>query len=249
MNYRFRYDNNGIPILSAKQIEQLAICFLQKYDPKTLGFLRLVPIEKLLEYIGARDNIETGYEVLDQYKSEAAGLTDFDNKRVLIDEVLANNDNLELLFNFACAHEIAHWELHRFKPITTGDNDEQRQKVIHRIVCDKKELKVCSERYLSPMGLVEWQANSFAAALLMPALQLKFLVHKWHEDEGIRNPGIIYLDDQPQNQLDYARLSESLSKYFHVSKQALRLRLKNLNILKEKPDEEQVGYILKQNLR
>ncbi len=228
----FSYDNNGIPILSSYQIEELATNLLKEFDPKSLGYLRTASMEKLLEYIGERDGVEIGYDDLSIYGVGVLGITDFQNKRILIDEELAADEKKESIFNFACGHEIGHWIMHRFKPITVQEKSER--KVLRKLICVNDEIVLCNTSFLNPKAFLEWQANSFAASLSMPERQVKYLVATWQEKEGIRNSGSIYLDDQPQNRIDYHNISKFLVNELRTSKQAIYLRLKNLDILHEK---------------
>lgn len=227
------YDNNGIPVLDGQQIEVLARDLLADFDSKTNGYRRLSSMEKLLEYIEDRDNVEIGYEDLSSYGEDVCGLTDFANRMILIDEKLAEKPELENIFNFTCGHEIGHWELHRHVPITTSDNDDGKQEVIYRIVCKNNLVRVVKDTYNTPRGFLEWQANSFSAALLLPPLQVRALIMDWQKERGIRNVGKIHLDNQQINQLDYMSLSAYLSNLFGVSRDALKIRLKNLDILNE----------------
>lgn len=235
MTKKINYDNNGIPILYPYQIEESATVLLREFDPKSLGYLRTASMEKLLEYIEERDGVEIGYEDLSVYGQGVLGITDFEKRRILIDEELAADEKLEFVFNFACGHEIGHWMLHRFKPITVQEKSER--KVLQQLICVNDEIVLCESSYLSPKAFLEWQANSFAAALSMPEKQIKYLVTTWQQQNGVRREGWIYLDDQYINRVTYNDLSKFLIKELGVSKQAIKLRLKNLDILHEEGDK------------
>ena len=99
---------------------------------------------------------------------------------------------------FTIAHEIAHLILHR-------------KALINKVHVDKR-FPVLMRDATSATGtrLMEIEANRFAAELLMPSFLL---------DEMLRENGIDIDDDAPLNRW---------ARRFHVSKQALEFRIRNL---------------------
>lgn len=83
-------------------------------------------------------------------------------------------------------------------------------------------------------SLIEWQANKFAASLLMPRSTLPDAVANQQREMGItRNVGRLYLDRQSGNFSDCRKILDDLGSIYQVSRAALRFRLRELNILDE----------------
>ena len=111
---------------------------------------------------------------------------------------------------FTQAHEIGHWVLHRELNLENFSDSE--------LTLNQNQIPS------TPLDWIEWQANNFAACLLMPstsiiaAIQtklklLKIQVRKENKKEII-NPN------------DYLKLVQSLQFQFGVSKTAIALRIK-----------------------
>ena len=100
---------------------------------------------------------------------------------------------------FTIAHEIAHLELHR-------------DSIINQVHVDRK-FSVLMRNAKSATGTerMEIEANRFAAELLMPSFLLA---------EMLKKKGFDIDDEKPL---------EGLARKFHVSKQALEFRIRNMN--------------------
>ncbi len=83
---------------------------------------------------------------------------------------------------------------------------------------------------------LEFQANVFSSALILPELHFLMKVHKFRQEHDIRDRGngFVFVDDQPQNLREYQELLGSLSTHFAVSKEVIEIRFKNLNMLTDK---------------
>jgi len=82
---------------------------------------------------------------------------------------------------------------------------------------------------------LECQANIFASELLLPAERFLVQIQECRKRLDIRDRGhgLIYVDDHPWNLGGYDQLLSDLSLYFEVSKQAIEIKLKKLNILND----------------
>lgn len=82
---------------------------------------------------------------------------------------------------------------------------------------------------------MEWQANTFASCLLMPSEDFQIAFGLLLRQLGIRNRGHgpLYLDSQPDNISQFETVCATLSRYFKVSKTAIRLRMRALGLLVE----------------
>ena len=134
----------SIPQIRTEAIEAVGRKILMEYDPSLLsGQPCPVPIETI---------IETKFDlILRQYRMIAvrAGT-------ILIDERLCDPSKLGRL-RFTCAHELAHWVLHKKLYSGTGDVAAYNGNVSS----DESH------------GIIERQADTLASALLMPLPQIK----------------------------------------------------------------------------
>jgi Zn-dependent peptidase ImmA (M78 family) len=81
---------------------------------------------------------------------------------------------------------------------------------------------------------LEWQANRFASSLLLPREQFIQSALIKAESMGLRNKGfgLIYLDNQAVNQRNYIVITSALMDQFDVSRKAVEIRLKDLELLR-----------------
>lgn len=133
-------------------------------------------------------------------------------------------------FKFVLAHEIGHLALHR-KLIGKGKYIDKE-----KIPADtSEELKYGDKATLSDLGWVEWQANEFAANLILPFQYLIMKVAEQQQVLGLKKKlGILFLDGQPQNQLDCNTVVSKLSEKFCINRDFLWARLKALEILQDR---------------
>lgn len=136
----------------------------------------------------------------------AAILYDQDEKRyrliavkagtILVEERLCV-DRLLGRLRFTCAHELGHWVLHQKLYSGTGD------------VAAYEGKTSLDESY----GLVEWQADALATALLMPLPQIKRSFYRLRAGRS------------------HEHLVAEMARIFQVSKQAMRIRLETRNLI------------------
>jgi Zn-dependent peptidase ImmA (M78 family) len=159
--------NLKMPYLKSSDLDAAANELLRRFS-KWKGSVPAPPIDV--------DEIVEGYlrlelEIADLEKrlgiADVLGATWFDEQRICIDQSL---EGLEGRFSFTLAHEVGHWVLHRpmyeankvTRPLFARDPDEARA-AEPAIVCR-------SSQHQAP---TEWQANQFAARLLMPGSYMR----------------------------------------------------------------------------
>ncbi|MBY8972737.1 ImmA/IrrE family metallo-endopeptidase [Pseudomonas sp. P867] len=133
-------------------------------------------------------------------------------------------DSQSHLARFTLAHELGHHFL--------GHKRYMTREAIRAQDIDQSQLIAI------PRGEVErleWQANTFASCLLMPKEDFQAAFGLLLQHLGIRNRGHghLYLDSQRDNVIQFHAVCNSLSDYFNVSKTAIRLRMKALELLVE----------------
>ncbi|MER3053162.1 ImmA/IrrE family metallo-endopeptidase [Xanthomonas hortorum] len=97
------------------------------------------------------------------------------------------------------------------------------------------EIDEDNEIAIKDIARLEWQANYFAACLLLPARALVAEVKRQAHLCGIKNRGfgLLYLDDQKCNKDSFLIISSAIASRFKVSRQVVKLRLKELGLLQE----------------
>lgn len=147
--------------------------------------------------------------LLEVYKEDGNSGYIKTKKGTIIIDSQAEKNSIPARTNFTIMHECAHWILHReyYQKVSKFDFE----KFVY--VSDKTRIKMTSDE------IKEWQANYLAAALLMPKdvviEKLKWLL-------GVKNLDKLIVS-QP--------IISEMAKSFNVSKQAMNIRLKNLNII------------------
>lgn len=123
---------------------------------------------------------------------------------------------------FTLAHELAHHFL-------------RHGRYLKNETCDDGDFDLRSGTRLAARELrrLEFQANYFASAMLMPKSSFIGFLRGALTELGIhdRGFGAIYLDDQDCNLQTFKLLTTVLSKKFLVSKEAAAIRLSGLNLL------------------
>jgi Zn-dependent peptidase ImmA (M78 family) len=150
-----------VPFLAPAQIESAARELLAKYARwKEEELKPPIDVDEIVE-----GYLELDFEVTDLKEvigiGDVLGATWFDEQRVCVDSSLEGNEGR---FAFTVAHEIGHWLLHR--PIL------EMEKVTLPLFAGKpgeepKPALVC--RTQAKKQPAEWQADQFAARILMPA--------------------------------------------------------------------------------
>lgn len=240
------------PYFTKRQLEDEAAVVLAEYGRDFEPVAEPpVPIDEIIEL-----HLKLTFEFLDMQSlfgvGDVHGALWVNDGRVGVDISLDPDANPAKLgrYRFTLAHEAGHWRLHRRlfqrhanQPSLLPDADDRAN-------------YVCRSSDTSPL---EWQANYFAAALLMPR---ELVLREWEKWRGNLEP--IYLDDLRQNRqrilssellrrgglgmgeesianalLEFA--CRPLADTFQVSAEAMRIRLENLNLLLRKKERSLFG--------
>ena len=146
---------------------------------------------------------------------------------IYVDTALMPEQNpaCEGRFRFTLAHELGHWALHRFDVTPKEQGALFRTEDTGHILCRK------ATRYEQR----EWQANQFAACLLMPAEP----VHAcWQAITNSADPLPVAPQDLMNRQWalgeDYLPahpVARAMAGEFRVSNQAMQIRLERIGLL------------------
>ena len=195
-------------------LERIARDVITAYDPRLYyGPPTAIPIEDIieaqglvLEYQYLRNNgrvlgetiFDDGLTAIYDRENHRYDLLPVKGGTILIDCSLCEEEASTGRLRFTCAHELAHWLLHKELYRGTG---ESAAMVTESSITQSKN------------NTLETQANLLGAILLMPRPQLKRCFYRLR-------PG-----------RDRQRLVTDMADVFQVSKQAMRIRLENQQLL------------------
>lgn len=225
--YRVKY-------LPKPHIERAATALIHAYANRYgLDENAAVPVESILECsLGLTLEIDDLASRLGA--SDVLGATWIESSTVVIDESLEPSEcpAKEGRFNFTLAHELGHWELHRPQICEPPDQPALFDITTEpSIVCRTSQAK-------EPM---EWQADCFAAYLLMPEDRI---CRAWAAVYGSSGQYIAVGEiEELKARWDDARptteVARIMAQRFKVSGQAMQIRLEELKlILMEKPEPD-----------
>lgn len=229
---------NGVPILSYARIDEIAENLVREVQPELfttqVDATNLSLVMKHLQgwqfagrYLSANGSLlglacHTGGTTLiyDEYRKNPEPFQ-VPPHSILIDRSLFRKEN-EKLFRFTLGHEIGHALFHEAFSLKKENMEAYREESRERMIADRASaLGIREHRLLkTSYDWIEWQANAFASALLMP----RSLV------EQVKD--LLYEDDTPYMEF-LNELCITVMDVFKVSHTAAFYRLKELAIAPE----------------
>lgn len=176
--------------------------------------------------------------LFDDYPLKIKGFYRPDTREIGINNLQQNNSK-----SFILGHELGHFLLHSKLNLFKGTYNDYDDSQFNSWT-QKHELK-------NLRHWIEWQANVFSAALLLPNELVRFEVYKYRSEElNIkRTPHLIFVDNQGENIDYFHKTLDHLSELFGVSKSIIEYRLNNLKILTDtRKGLEQEKYTFNQIL-
>jgi hypothetical protein len=212
----------NVPFLSASQIEMAAATLLRRFAASTGREIRgPVPVEDIIEkYLGLIFEICDLQEFLGV--SDVLGATWFGLNVIRVDERLLEKEGR---FCFTLGHELGHWILHRPR-----FELEERQQLLGESPRERPPSVVCrrSER----RATAEWQADQFAAHVLMPAELVKLAFTREHDGPVELAELLTPSDAVSVRWVDAARVVIRSGNFSNVSVEAMRYRLRELGLVR-----------------
>lgn len=236
-----------VPYLSKQQIEQEAKLLLAEFASER-GTVAVppIPIDEIAE-LHLKLSVEfKDMKALFSY-ADVHGALWVNDRLIGIDQNLdpAINPSRRGRYHFTMAHETGHWRLHR-----------------HLFTCDPGQLSLLTDegaradyvcRSSETKKPIEWQADFFAASLLMPRT---FLLQQWsnwrgndrsvslselHETHLYPTATVMLqngldVDQATADNLAFEEFSRPLAEIFKVSPQAMSIRLQEVGLLVKSSD-------------
>ena len=217
--------------LSEEEIETATLATLGSYG-RRFGEVSAppVPVEEILE---CDLELDFGFEDLAAagFGKDALGAMWAVERRVRVDSSLDPTEfpAKEGRYRFTVGHEVGHWQLHRHLFLASvGQDPLFGASPVPSVVC---------RAGLTRKPPIEWQADAFAARLLMPRHMVTLA---WEESRGAPDP--LFLERQARSASSDRRrfgtdpaeeMAYELSRVFRVSAQAMKIRLGDLGLLRD----------------
>ena len=175
--------------------------------------------------LGLTSFSEVGIEIADESDEDTFYI--LDGKTVLVEKDLQQNAAQKGRCNFTIMHEGSHQV---FKMLFPNDYGVRERKPVHFY-------KVNSEKKKPISDWEEWQANTLAAAILLPRYQIMQGMFLFGLGNKIKCLNKIYDPDV------FNRFS-ALADFLGSSKMALAIRMKQLGLLEEEYLENPYKYLI-----
>jgi len=226
---QIRRDDNGVPQLNREFIENKAIEIIEYYKPSVLKEPQLTPLAEISLSMSKEFNIpfifdqdlgctKKGNKILGKFRIES--------RSVFVDASLDPNDPR---WRFTLAHEIGHLIFHRSLRLVENNIVEHNSEITDTV----RQILRFNLTPKTPYEWLEWQANKFAASLLMPNNSIRKALALWMSAESIRRPGYLYVDNEYHNIETMFKALNHLKMMYQTSSKATEVRLKELNLLND----------------
>ena len=223
------------PVLSSEYIEEITIQLIEFIDSNIIRCHRYFPMNeyaRILKKSFDLNIIDYDFSETDTNGNQIISSCSFIDKCIRIDRSLRNTAR----YNFMLAHEIGHYFLHNKLQIDQHSYDQFNDSVYN--------FKLGRFLLLNDKNWIEWQANQFAASLLMPTDSILFRFNKAQEKFGLKPGPPLYIDDQSCNQETLHKISGELAQFYQTTKTSVIYRLNSLGLINEKYSLRSLAQIL-----
>lgn len=230
---------NTVPFIPEHRISNEALRLLAEWSAETgTAITPPIPIDEIIEcHLGLSLVVEDLQSLFDD--EDVLGATWIDDKKVGIDVSLQDKEGR---FSFTGAHEAGHWRLHR--PLYEA---EKRQPSLFGPKSKEPSI-VCRTSKRKPKG--EWQADYFAACLLMPENLVRDAFHKCHgrdpvviDADFLKKHWIADIAEKEEMLRFYAEQVRDAGNFSNVSIEAMRIRLNKLRLVFEPKENGQMQMV------
>lgn len=221
---------NEIPFRSPDYIESKAEEVIEHFAPEVLRKPGQTPLGLVASETSRRYKVTIDFSLeLGETSpgNRILGAFRFHPPTIRVDSSLVGTDR----FPFVFAHEYGHFVLHRNLVVkASGYSDVDIADTQHDFITGKKKM-------VTPRDRLEWQANRFAAALIMPRATVRNAVISVQNSlQIIRRPGIVYVENDKNSLLDFHKILAGLAFIYKVTTTNMEYRLNDLKILDDHRD-------------
>lgn len=224
----FTCKKNGVPILRRNEIDAIAERIICDFDRSWVLPGKQVNIELLIEayfgltldfqylsndgrYLGATVFNDTPKMVVYNPSKDEAEYIHAREGTILVDRRLVESRNSGR-YRFTLAHELGHWVLHKKYFCYRTNRTSMFQFGTAMIQCRDINKRYTRTQSWDESKWMEWQADSFAASILMPKSSVEEYARK-------------------ATPTDLLSFPQSVSRQYDVSRAAAYYRLLDLNII------------------
>ena len=217
------------PFVKPAEIESAALRLLTGYAERfKVALAPPVPVDEILE---SHLELDLRLENLPRLlgKPRVLGATWVTKRRVGVDVSLDPSvyPAMEGRYRFTLSHEIGHWELHRHLYLVHEGQGSL-------FVAEEKPSVIC--RAGEKFDPQEWQANQFAAHLLMPR---DMIVQAWQARRGELDPYVAADEIADlsarwclgEDETPTIEIARDLAREFNVSGQAMQIQLIRMGLI------------------
>lgn len=238
MKLEYEQYANGMFKLHKNDFDDIALAVLKEYALGIVDSPRAVDINQIIKeclFLNVKSKyITADKSILGLIAFDEASLPCYDlsfNKMILelqagdiVIDMLLSGKMMKYRRRFTLAHEASHWILHRtyHSPINQPFEFRKPYEESFAVNIEKKYKAIFTDT-----DREEWQANSLAAAILMPKVTFMEAAYESRFAKERAN-GKIVIDDPDE----YTEFLEYLSSIFEVSRQAADIRLEQLDLYK-----------------
>ena len=213
-----------VPWIPKKAIEEKTADMLYAFEEMSGRPVRPpIPVEDIIEQF-------LGLNLVFDNLAEKLGMEDVLGATYVKERLICVHENLlekktEGRLVFTCAHEVAHWVMHR-PYVKVAERSNRRKRVI-----------IC--RAVNAKQPIEWQADYFAACLLMPERELRKAFYGVVGKESLQLYNVkssfrgnaLFFDSSVENWPLIADAVRRAGNFTNVSLQALMIRMQELGLL------------------
>lgn len=238
MKLNYRQQDNGMFILNRNEIEVIATDVLREFAPQNLNYPMALSTSALFEYCGLVEK----HMFLGIPGREILGATVMgDSAEIPVCDILMNPDVIEetygtvLIHSDLCcvqqtprrryteAHECSHWILHKpyYDQLPTNRSG-------HLVAC--RSVETYKRARKTDADWREWQADTLAAALLMPREMFSEYTRRLLKNAGA--PWGYLIEGQPSSRAVFREVIGPVSDKFSVSHRAAQIRMIHLGLIR-----------------
>lgn len=211
----------GLKRLSSDEIESITYHLLTDFNPNIFTNFTRINLNDLISFFKGHHDLKFDYttDLNQPIYFGTIGHFNVTERLIQIDPSIVNTER----FSFTLAHEIGHSILHSELIVNQEIYDDY----------EDSKYDIFSNRHIlkNDKNWIEWQANRFAASLLMPKQLFIAQLAYFQKKNGVRNIGQIYLDDQHVNRQDFYNILTHLNSHFGTSKTSIVYRLEQLDLI------------------